>query len=159
MSIPYMIQLQSSIELQSGNNADMPDKKAKFREWFIRRWGEWDASTGRRSTQQEIADYLGVSRSAVAQYVSGRQVPEGDNLRQIARRLGADVYMVLGGEDLADVFSQFPEPLASRLRSAATEIEALLESGVEPNSPEHAAAAREIFSKYGFSLKDIDITP
>lgn len=41
MSIPYMIQLQSSIELQSGNNADMSDKKAKFCEWFIRRRGAY----------------------------------------------------------------------------------------------------------------------
>lgn len=134
-------------------------RKKAFRDWFVRRWAEWDASTGRRSTQQELADYLGVGRPIVSHYVSGISAPSGANLAKIARRFGFEVYEVLGVDPPEDQFSRFPDELAARLRAASAEIETLLNAGeFAPNSPEHAAAAREIFARYGFSLKEIEIS-
>jgi transcriptional regulator with XRE-family HTH domain len=134
------------------------NKKAAFRAWFNRKWAEWDSREERRTTQQELADWLGISRSAVAAYTSGKKIAEGGNLRRIARKFGEEVYELFGLDIPPDEFSRFPDPLAERLRVASDEIECLLNSGkFSPNSPEHLAAAREIFDRLGFDLNDIEI--
>jgi transcriptional regulator with XRE-family HTH domain len=137
---------------------DIQAIKARFRTWFNRRWAEMDAREGDRTTQQELADRIGITRSAVAQYASGRQIPDDDNLDKIAKFFGYDVYDVLEKPGPPDDFSKFPPEYAARLRKVAGEIEAMLNSGkFAPGSPEHDAAAREIFSRNGLDLKDIDI--
>jgi transcriptional regulator with XRE-family HTH domain len=131
-------------------------KKENFASWFNKKWAEWDAREGRRTIQQELADYLGISRESVAYYAHGRKFPEGDNLRKIARRFGPEIYEILGIED---GFSQFPPSLAVRLRGASKEINDLLNAGeFAPGSPEHEAAACAVFARYGLELKDISIT-
>jgi transcriptional regulator with XRE-family HTH domain len=133
--------------------------KDAFRRWFNRKWAEWDGELERRTIQQELADYLGVSRESVAQYTSGKKAPEGENLSRIARKFGVEVYEILGVKPLPDDFSQFPPSLAARLRAASNEMEDLLNDGeFTPNSPEHLAAARAVFAKFGLELKDIEIT-
>jgi transcriptional regulator with XRE-family HTH domain len=134
-------------------------KHEKFQAWFNRKWSEWDAKEGRRTIQQELADYLGITRASVAQYAAGRQLPEGDSLRRIAKKFGVEVYEILGVKPLPDDFSQFPPSLAARLRAASNEMEDLLNDGeFAPNSPEHLAAARDVFARHGLDLKDIEIT-
>jgi transcriptional regulator with XRE-family HTH domain len=131
-------------------------KKEMFGSWFNKKWAEWDAREERRTTQQELADYLGVSRESVAYYIRGKKFPEGENLRRIARRFGPEIYEILGIED---GFAQFPPSLAVRLRGASREINELLNTGeFAPGSPEHEAAAREVFARHGLELKDIEIT-
>lgn len=134
----------------------MAENRKAFAAWIIKKWSEWDAKTGTRTTQQQLADHLGLTRSAIAQYVSGRQVPEGDSLRAIARKFGDEVYSILGIDPPTDEFAGFPPELAGRLRLAARAIENMLNAGLfAPGTPEHAAAAREVFARYGLELKDI----
>jgi transcriptional regulator with XRE-family HTH domain len=131
-------------------------KKEKFETWFNKKWAEWDAREGRRTIQQELADYLGISRESVAYYAHGRKFPEGENLRRLARKFGPEVYEILGIED---GFAQFPPLLAVRLRGASKEINELLNAGeFAPGSPEHEAAARAVFAKFGLELNDIEVT-
>ena len=133
-------------------------RKAEFRTWFHRKWAEWDAREGRRTTQQELADHLGVTRSAIAQYASGRNIPDPENSEKIALVFGDEIYEVLDREPPLPEFSQFPEPFASRLRSASAEIETKLNSGeIKPNSPEHFELAKTIFARYGLSLDWIEV--
>jgi transcriptional regulator with XRE-family HTH domain len=131
-------------------------KREKFSSWFLKKWAEWDAQEEMRTTQQELADYLGISRESVANYTRGRKFPEGETLHKIARKFGPEVYEVLG---VKDDLAPFPPSLAARLRAASNEMEDLLNDGeFAPNSPEHLAAARAVFAKHGLELKDIEIT-
>jgi transcriptional regulator with XRE-family HTH domain len=131
-------------------------KKEKFRGWFNQKWAEWDAREKQHSIQRDLADYLGISRESVAYYKQGKKFPEGENLRRLARKFGPEIYEIL---EIEDGFAQFPPVLASRLRGASKEINELLNTGeFAPGSPEHEAAAREVFAKHGLELKDIEIT-
>ena len=89
--------------------------KDEFKAWFARKWAEWDITEARRTTQQELADYLGVSRSSIAHYLSGRKTPDGDNLKKIADKFGGEVYEVLNHEPPPEEFAWAPDDLAFRL--------------------------------------------
>jgi transcriptional regulator with XRE-family HTH domain len=126
-----------------------PNKYADFQNWFNRKWAEWDIFTGRRSTQQELADHLNIKRTAVAQYTSGRQVPEGENLRNIAGKFGLEAYDKAGVQrpersPLDDLPPAFREKL---LRASDKLYRHLRDNSIPENSPEAEKIAREIFSK------------
>lgn len=52
----------------------------------------------RKVTQQELADTVGVGRSAVAMWETGRTNPSVDKLPQIARVLGCTIEDLFGEE-------------------------------------------------------------
>lgn len=133
------------------------DRRKEFHAWILRQWSAWDRREGQRSTQAELAEYLGVTRSAVAQYVTGRQVPDRRHLAKIAARFGSEVYDVLGMTPPPDDFSLFPPGLAERLRGARAELEEILNSGVAPGSSEHARRTLEVLERYGFTAGEIEI--
>lgn len=65
------------------------------------RWNEKlkQARKNAKMTQQELADYLGVSRSTIANYEIQRRKPTFLELKKIAKRLNVDVnYLVEGDE-------------------------------------------------------------
>ena len=62
-----------------------------------------EARKSAHMTQHELADYLGVHRSTVANYELGRRKPTFMELKKIAARLKVDVnYLVEGSEVDAD---------------------------------------------------------
>ena len=65
-------------------------------------------------TQAALAELVGVTRSAVAQWETGRSGQVGGNLAQIAAVLGVGVEHLLLGSGAAAVFEEFgaPEGLA-----------------------------------------------
>lgn len=111
----------------------------RFRAWFNEQWAEWDKRQQRRTTQQELADYLGITRASVAQYARGGQVPNGENLEKIAGVFGSKVYEILGAKppmppEYADLFT--------RIKSA---IEA---AGVEPESDDAVKIANDMLDDF-----------
>ena len=65
------------------------------------KWNEKlkQARKNAKMTQQELADYLGVSRSTIANYEIQRRKPTFLELKKIAKRLNVDVnYLVEGDE-------------------------------------------------------------
>ena len=52
-------------------------------------------------TQHELADYLGVSRSTVANYELGRRKPNFIELKKIASRLSVDVNFLVEGDEVS----------------------------------------------------------
>lgn len=141
----------------SKNNMATDDKKAAFRTWITRKWSEWDAQEGRRTTQQELADYLGLNRGSVAQYVSGRQIPEGENVLKIARKFGQEIYSVLGivPDELGVMImlDGLPSSVAEDLVGMVSEISAVIAgAGVDPDSEEGVRITNEMLrgwlSKY-----------
>lgn len=118
------------------------NKKAIFTAWFNRGWAGYDIQIGRRTTQQEIADHIGINRSAVAQYTSGRQIPEGENLFKIAQAFGDEVYEILG---VSRPTPEMPPEYVELFFEIKSAIEKL---GVEPESPEAVKIANEILDDF-----------
>jgi transcriptional regulator with XRE-family HTH domain len=59
--------------------------------WRLARWRE-----AKGWTQQELADRIGVSRTAVTQWESGRTTPTANNLAAVASILGVSMERFYG---------------------------------------------------------------
>lgn len=129
-----------------GNREDITNKREKFREWFNTKWAEWDASQGRRSTQQELSEYLGIPRPTIAQYISGKKQPDNLNLMRVARRFGNDVYDILEEDPpKEDMFGNLPSELGSLLGRISSRISS---AGLDPESPEAIEIATEMIDDF-----------
>jgi transcriptional regulator with XRE-family HTH domain len=120
------------------------ERREAFKAWILNHWSKLDEKVGHRTTQQEFADYIGITRSALALYLTGKRLPEGDNLRIMAMRLGRDIY------DILDAPRELPD-LALEASAALDEIRRTIEkSGVSLDSPEAEQITIEIMERYGF---------
>ena len=94
------------------------NKYGAFQAWFNRKWAEWDAYNERRSTQYELAEHLGITRSAVAQYTSGRQIPDIGNIVSIASKFGDEIYEILGVDKPVPELTPSAASLVQDIKSA-----------------------------------------
>lgn len=64
--------------------------------------------TGRRLTQQDVADALGVNRTTISNYEIGRRVPSLTELKRIAEYygVGLDYFGVATKDDVFDLLSR-----------------------------------------------------
>jgi hypothetical protein len=135
--------------------------KMEFYDWFDEKYFDWSGD-GKKSENQ-FAVFLKISQATVNAWRNrSRGKPTSKKIINRLTEVYGDsdprVYEILGVDRPQDEFSQFPGTLGERFRAAAEEIESMLNSGkFAPGSPEHEAAAREIFSRHGFELTDIDI--
>lgn len=67
-----------------------------FRQFLEMKFLEWQQRAGGRKTVYEFADYIGVSQPAVSSWWNETRIPQGDNVRKLAEKLGLEVYDVLG---------------------------------------------------------------
>ena len=69
----------------------------KFKQFLELKFLEWQSQQGGRKTVAQFAKFLGVGQSTVSMWWNNdERVPEGENLRKIAEKLGIEVYDVLG---------------------------------------------------------------
>lgn len=52
----------------------------------------------RKMTQRQLGEHFGVTKSAVAQWESGKNVPDPRKLNDLVRLLGLDPYVAIGGD-------------------------------------------------------------
>lgn len=64
--------------------------------------------TGRRMTQQDVADVLGVNRTTISNYEIGRRVPSLTELKKIAAMFGVglDFFGVATKDEIFDLLSR-----------------------------------------------------
>lgn len=64
--------------------------------------------TGRRMTQQDVADVLGVNRTTISNYEIGRRVPSLNELKKIAAMFGVglDFFGVATKDEIFDLLSR-----------------------------------------------------
>jgi transcriptional regulator with XRE-family HTH domain len=103
-------------------------------EWLNNCWWNWEKGEGSRKTQQELADYLGIPRTTLSQYLSGKRIPSGENLEKIAIRFGPEVYVLTGQippelKDLIDLYMKLKPGNRSEFLKAFNEF--LLSRGFE----------------------------
>lgn len=101
----------------------------KFRQYLEQRFLEWQKQQGGRKTVKQFAEYVGVSQSSISMWWGDNErVPEGENVRKIAEKLGLEVYDVLGiprpDEDLhylETIWNDLPPKARRVLRQKAEE--------------------------------------
>ncbi len=75
---------------------DIIRKMQKFPKWLEAQYLKWQNERGKRATLQDFGSFLGISRVSLSQYLAGKRIPDDKNLARIARRLGTQIYEVLG---------------------------------------------------------------
>lgn len=67
-----------------------------FRQFLEMKFLEWQKESGGRKTVSEFAAYLGVSQQSVSNWWNNLRIPQGENVDKIAKKLGIEVYDILG---------------------------------------------------------------
>ena len=67
----------------------------KFRDYLLKKMGDYDQEIGKRVTHSEFAKYLGVNRVSLTQWLNGSK-PDIENTQKLALKLGDEVFDVLG---------------------------------------------------------------
>jgi len=65
-------------------------------EWLNTKFLEWEQAEKKRKTLGQFAEYLGVSRISLSDWLSGKYVPKVQNLGRIAEKLGYEIYDIMG---------------------------------------------------------------
>lgn len=68
----------------------------QVKQWMEQQFLAWQMREGGRKTVTEFARYLGVTRNSLNNWILRGQEPSGDNLETIARKMGPEIYDVLG---------------------------------------------------------------
>jgi hypothetical protein len=126
--------------------------------WLNQKFLEWERTQGRKQSYYAFARYLEVSQSGLGQWMTGSGVPSGEDLLNIASKLGPEIYDVLGlprpnaeVQRLTVSFANLPPDIRQRLANAIAESDTTLR--VERLRPDSADARRmviEILAKWGF---------
>ncbi len=72
-------------------------KETKVALWLENKFREWRAQqSSRKAGITQFAEYLGVSRNTINNWMLKGQRPEGENVQRIAEKLGVEIYDILG---------------------------------------------------------------
>lgn len=72
--------------------------KPEFAQWVERAYVRWMDETGKHRSQREFAEFLGLRAANLNHYLSGRRLPTGESIHKLAKKLGPEVYDLLGVE-------------------------------------------------------------
>lgn len=131
---------------------------ATVQEWLNSKFVEWEREQGRKQSYYAFARYLEVSQSGLGQWMIGAGMPGGDDLLNLAGKLGPEIYDVMGlPRPNADVqrvtvsFASLPADIRERLTGAIAEADQSLRAErLRPDSAEARALVLQILAKWGF---------
>jgi hypothetical protein len=129
-----------------------------IKDWLTARFQEWEKTQGGKQSYYAFARYLEVSQSGLGQWMNGAGTPGGDDLLNLANKLGPEVYDVLGlprpnaeVQRLTVSFASLPPDIRQRLIRAIAEADQTLRAErLRPDSAEARKVAIEILAKWGF---------
>jgi len=131
---------------------------ASAKDWLNQKFLEWERAQGRKQSYYAFARYLEVSQSGLGQWMNGSGTPSGDDLLNIANKLGPEIYDVLGlprpnaeVQRLTVSFANLPSDIRQRLANAITESDNSLHvERLRPDSADARKMVIEILAKWGF---------
>ncbi len=131
---------------------------ATAKDWLNQKFTEWEKAQGHKQSYYAFARYLEVSQSGLAQWMVGGSVPSGDDLLSIAKKLGPEIYEILGlprpnaeVQRLTVSFACLPPDIRQRLTSAIVEADqALRNERLRPEDVEARPVVINILAKHGF---------
>lgn len=132
------------------------ERKTDISKWLTDGFLRWQLASGEKHTVTEYAAYLGVSRDTLNKWMNGTRTPTGLYVRQLAEKLGPEIYDVLKlarpeppnhrAVELNKLFSELTdseqEETLAALRLAAKKKQSAREkrANVEKTSPGHSGA-------------------
>jgi len=66
-----------------------------FSSWITRKYVEWQAKEGRRTTIEEFTAYLGTSRPLVNMWMNGNKKPGKENIKILSELFGNEIFDIL----------------------------------------------------------------
>ncbi len=131
---------------------------ATVKDWLNQKFIEWEKAQGHKQSYYAFSRYLEVSQSGLGQWMVGNGVPSGDDLLNIAKKLGAEIYDILGlprpnaeVQRLTVSIASIPPDIRQRLASAIAESDqALRAERLRPDSVEARRIVIDILAKWGF---------
>jgi len=69
---------------------------ATLKDWLNQKFVEWEKNQGHKQSYYAFARYLEVSQSALSQWMMGSSQPDGEDLPVIAKKLGPEIYEIMG---------------------------------------------------------------
>lgn len=131
---------------------------ATLKDWLNLKFNDWEKTQGRSQSYYAFARYLQVSQSGLSQWMTGGSIPAGEDLLNLASKLGPEIYDVLGlprpnaeVQRITVSFASLPTDIRQRLTSAIVEVdETLRQEHLRPDSPEARQIVINILTKWGF---------
>jgi transcriptional regulator with XRE-family HTH domain len=131
---------------------------ATVKDWLNQKFNEWEKAQGGRQSYYAFARYLEVSQSGLGQWMAGSAAPAGDDVLNLANKLGPEVYDVLGLprpnvelQRLTISYANLPADIRQNLSSAVSEADAALrQQRLRPDSADARKIVIEILAKWGF---------
>ncbi len=131
---------------------------ATVKDWLNQKFIEWERAQGHKQSYYAFSRYLEVSQSGLGQWMAGSGAPSGDDLLNIANKLGVEIYDILGlprpnaeVQRLTVSFASMPPDIRQRLASAIAESDqALRVERLRPDSAEARRIVIDILAKWGF---------
>jgi transcriptional regulator with XRE-family HTH domain len=118
-----------------------------FSDLLEQKYLQWQAQQGKRRTLDDFAEYLGVGRPVLSNWLTGKRKPNIESLRLLSNKLGFEVYDVLGlprpDEDLAYISQHWDEVPEEFRRKFREEVEKQLEhesKRIPKNRRSHASS-------------------
>jgi DNA-binding transcriptional regulator YiaG len=127
---------------QKQENDKKKGRMANLKDWLSQKFIEWEKAEGRRQSYYAFARYLEVSQSGLGQWMVGSSAPSGDDLLNLANKLGVEVYDVLGlprpnaeVQRITVSFASLPADIRQRLTQAIAEADhAMRQERLRPDS-------------------------
>ena len=131
---------------------------ATLKDWLNQKFNDWEKTQGRSQSYYSFARYLQVSQSGLSQWMTGGSAPGGEDLLNLASKLGPEIYDVLGlprpnaeVQRMTVSFASLPPDIRQRLANAIIEVdESLRQQRLRPDAPEARQIVLNILAKWGF---------
>lgn len=131
---------------------------ATIKDWLNQKFVEWEKTQGHKQSYYAFARYLEVSQSGLGQWMAGSAAPGGDDLLNIANKLGEEIYDILGlprpnaeVQRLTVSFASLPPEIRKSLSGAIAEIDQTLRTErLRPDSAEARKIVVDILAKWGY---------
>lgn len=131
---------------------------ATVKDWLNQKFIEWEKAQGRSQSYYAFARYLEVSQSGLGQWMVGSGAPGGDDLLNIAKKLGLEIYDVMGlprpnaqVQRVTVSFASLPPEIRDKLTNAVAEADQMLrQERLRPDSVEARKLVIDVLAKWGF---------
>lgn len=67
----------------------------KFKTYLLKKQGEFDQILGKRTSQDEFAEHLGINQSVLSNWMDGNYKPSAKSIAKLVKHFGAEVYDAL----------------------------------------------------------------
>jgi transcriptional regulator with XRE-family HTH domain len=125
---------------------------SEFSQWLRDKYIAWEKTNeGGIQGITKFSDWLGIKQPYISAWINGDYKPGAKYIGTLAKKLGVEVYEILGFPRPDDLPYDLPGDFRGLLQQAVSETrEELRSRGLSPDSKEAEQVAIEVFERHGF---------